>query len=100
MTEGILEDIVQHPCSHVEEGLHRRPVSAHLLLFVHTFGNDLVGRTLHERGRDRFAIPAPGGVMHQGSLISLKVGQQFAGVVFQTPDACYAKNRCTPRPAA
>src|ERR1700677_1211359 len=62
-TEGVLERIVQHRCSHVEEGLHRRPVPAHLLLLVHAFGDDLVNRTLHERGRDRFAIPAPGGVV-------------------------------------
>jgi hypothetical protein len=31
MTEGVRESIVQHRCSHVEEGLHRRPVPAHLL---------------------------------------------------------------------
>jgi hypothetical protein len=42
MTEGVLESIIQHGCSHVEEGLHRRPVLAHLLLLVHAFGNDLV----------------------------------------------------------
>ena len=29
--EGFLERIVWHRCSHVEEGLYRRPVSAHLL---------------------------------------------------------------------
>src|ERR1700722_4938797 len=62
-TEGVLERIVQHRCSHVEEGLHRRPVPAHLLFLVHAFGDDLVDRILHERGRDRFAIPTPGGVM-------------------------------------
>src|SRR5664279_4303817 len=90
MTEGVFERIVQHRCSHVEEGLHRRPVPAHLLLLVHAFGDDLVDRTLHERGRDRFAVPAPGGVMHQRSLVPLEVGQQLAGVVFQAPDACYA----------
>ena len=61
--KGVLESIVQHRCSHVEEGLRRRPVPAHLLLLVHAPGEELVDvhRTLHERGRDRFAIPAPDG---------------------------------------
>ena len=86
MTEGVLERIVQHRCSHVEEGLHRRPVPAHLLLLVHAFGDDLVDRTLHERGRDRFAIPAPGGVVDQRALVSLEIGQQLAEVMFQAPD--------------
>src|ERR1700710_633534 len=58
MTEGVLERIVQHRCSHVEEWLHRRPVPAHLLLLVHALGDGLVDRTLHKGGRDRFAIPA------------------------------------------
>jgi len=100
MTEGVLERIVQHRCPHVEEGLHSRPIPTHLLLLVHAFGNDLVDRTLHERGRDRFAIPAPGGVMDQRPLVSLEVGQQLADVVSQAPDACHAEYRCTPRPAA
>jgi hypothetical protein len=99
-TEGVLERIVQRCCSHVEEGLHRRPVPAHLLFFVHAFGDDLVDRTLHERGRDRFAIAAPGGVMDQRSLVPLEVGQQHADVVFQAPDICHAAYRCPPRPAA
>jgi hypothetical protein len=34
--------------------------------------------------------------MDQRSLVALEVGQQFADVVFQAPDACYAKNRWTP----
>src|SRR5271166_3374643 len=75
MTEGVCESIVQHRCSHVEEGLHRCPVPAHLLLLVHAFGNDLVDRALHERRRDRLATPAPGGVMHQRSVIPLEVAQ-------------------------
>jgi hypothetical protein len=56
------------------------------LLLIHPLGDDLVDRTLHKRGRDRFAIPAPGGVIDQRSLIPLEVGQQFADVVFQAPD--------------
>src|SRR5215218_7548170 len=80
-TEGVLECTVQHRCPHVEEGLHRRPVPAHLLLLVHAFGDDLVDRTLHERGRDWFAIPAPGGVMDQRSLVPPEVSQQLADVV-------------------
>src|SRR5580692_9144941 len=99
-TEGVLERIVQHRCSHVEEGLHGCPVPAHLLLLVHAFGNDLVDRTLHERGRDRFAIPAPVGVMDQRSLVPLEVGQQLADVVFQAPDTSYVVYIGTVRPAA
>src|SRR5215211_2210376 len=99
-TEGVLECTVQHRCPHVEEGLHRRPVPAHLLLLVHAFGDDLVDRTLHERGRDWFAIPAPGGVMDQRSLVPPEVGQQLADVVFQAPDASHVAYRWTPRPAA
>jgi hypothetical protein len=34
-----------------------------------------VDRTLHEPGRDRFAIPARRGVMDQRSLVSLEIGQ-------------------------
>src|SRR3984957_14415793 len=89
-TEGVLERIVQYRCSHVEEGLHRRPVPAHLLLLVHAFGDDLVDRTLHESGRDRFAIPVPGGVMDQCSLVPLEVGEQLADVVSRAPDALHA----------
>ena len=100
MTEGVRERIVQHRCLHVEEGLRRCPVPAHLLLLVHVFGNDLVDRTLHERGRDRFAIPAPGGVMDQRSLVPLEVGQQLADVVFQAPDTSYVVYIDTVRPAA
>jgi hypothetical protein len=35
MTEGVFERIVQDGCSHSEDGLHRRPVPAHLLLLDH-----------------------------------------------------------------
>ena len=100
MTEGVRERIVQHRCSYDEEGLHGRSVPAHLLFLVHALGDDLVDRTFHEGGRDRFAIPAPGGVMDQRSLVPLEVGQQFADVVFQASDAGYAVYRSTPRPTA
>jgi hypothetical protein len=91
--EGVLQLLVQHRCSFVEEGLHRRSL-------VHTFGDDLVDRTLDERRRDWFAIPTPGGVMDQRSLVPLEVGQQIADVVFQAPDASQVMNRCTARAKA
>ena len=50
MAEGVLKRIVQHRRAYVEEELHRGPVPAHLLLFVHALGHDLVDRALHERG--------------------------------------------------
>ena len=50
LAEDILERAVQYGCPNVEEGLHRHPVSPHLLLFVHTLGHDLVDRAFHERG--------------------------------------------------
>ena len=73
MTEGVRERIVQHCCTNVEERLHRRPVPAHLLLLVHAFGDDLVDRTLHERGRDRFAASMPGSVMNQCVFVAFEV---------------------------
>ena len=73
--EGVLKRIVQNCRSHVEEGLHRRPVPAHLLLLVHALGDDLVDRTPYERSRDRFTVPPPGGVMDQRSLVPLEVGE-------------------------
>jgi len=100
MTQGVRERIVQHRWSDVEEGLHRCPVPTHLLLLVHAFGDDLVDQTLHERGRDRFAIPAPDGVMDQRSLVPLEVARQVADVVLQAPDACHVVNMGTLRPAA
>jgi hypothetical protein len=69
MTEYIFEDAIQHGGANVEEGLHRHPVPAHLLFLVHSLGDDLVDRTLDERRRDRFAVPTPGGVMHQLTLV-------------------------------
>src|SRR4051812_10550719 len=48
--EGVLEPAVQHGGANVEEGLHRHPVPAHLLLLVHAPCHDFVDRTLHERG--------------------------------------------------
>ena len=42
LPEDALERVVQHGCSDVEEGLHRRPVPAHLLLLVHAFSHDLI----------------------------------------------------------
>src|SRR5215210_5806289 len=50
LTKGVLERVVQHGCAYVEEGLHGRPVPAHLLRLVHALGHDRVNRTLHERG--------------------------------------------------
>ena len=55
MAEGILERLVQHGGTHVEEGLHGRPVPAHLLFLVHAPGHDLVDCALDEGGRDRLA---------------------------------------------
>ena len=100
MTEGVFERIVQHGCSHVEEGLHRRPVPAHLLFLVHTLGHDLVDRTLHKSGRDRLAASAPGSVMHQRTLVPLEVAQQLTDVPLETPDARHVAHRLAPRPAA
>jgi hypothetical protein len=48
MAEGVLEVIVQHGGTYVEEGLHCRPVPAHLLLLGHALGDDLVDRTLRK----------------------------------------------------
>jgi hypothetical protein len=47
------------------------PCSSASAVFCYALGDDLVDRTLHERGRDRFAIPAPGGVMDERSLAQL-----------------------------
>jgi len=41
---------VKHGGAYVEEGLPCRPIPAHLLRLVHALGDDLVDRTLHERG--------------------------------------------------
>jgi hypothetical protein len=53
--EGVLKRVVQHGDAHVKEGLHRRSVPAHLLLLVHSLGDDRVDRTFDERRRDWFS---------------------------------------------
>src|SRR3954471_14708517 len=73
--EGGLERVVQHRGTHVEKGLHSRPVPAHLLSLVHALGHDLVNRTLDERGRDRLTTSTPGGIMHQHILVALEVSK-------------------------
>src|SRR5271166_2667668 len=73
--EGALERVIQNGGAHVKEGLHRRSVPTHLLLFVHAHGHDLVDRTLYERGRDRFAASTPGGVVYQRTLVALEIAQ-------------------------
>ena len=60
MAEGFLKRVVQRGGTNVEEGLHARPVPAHLLFLVHTLGHDLVDRTLDERRGDRLIAPSPG----------------------------------------
>jgi hypothetical protein len=87
LPEDILERAVQHGRSDVEEGLHRHPVPAHLLFFVHALGHDLVDRALHERGRDRLVAPAPGCIVDQRTLVALEVAEQVADVPLKTPDA-------------
>jgi len=100
MAEGILERLVQYSVTNAEEVLHGRPVPTHLLFLVHALGHDLVDRTLNERRCDRLTPSAPGGVMHQRSLVPLEVGQQLADVVVQAPDALHAVYGCTPHPTA
>src|ERR1700759_2405173 len=86
LPEDALERAIQHGGANVEEGLHRRPVPAHLLLLVHAPGHDLVDRTLHERGRDRLTAPAPGRVVDQRVLVALEVAEQIADVPLETSD--------------
>ena len=66
-TEGVFERIVQHGCSHSEEGLHRRPVLQRICCFLFSIRLATISldRTLDERGRDRFATSTSGRVMHQ-----------------------------------
>src|SRR5271165_6183034 len=97
--EGILERIVQHGCPHPEEGLHRRPVPAHLLFFVHALGHDLVDRALHKGSRDRLAASTPGGVVYQRAFIALEVAQQLTGVPPETSDTGYVAHMLALRPA-
>src|SRR3954468_21022310 len=87
--EGVFERVVQHGGAHVEEGLHSRPVPAHLLLFVHAFSHDLIDRTCHEGRRDRLAASTPGGVGNQCAFVALEVAQQLTDVPLKTPDAGY-----------
>ena len=46
MTEGVFERIVQHRCTHVEEGLHRRPVPASLSVILCAGHNQRQGGVL------------------------------------------------------
>src|SRR3954452_15755025 len=87
LPEGVLERAVQHGGAHVEEGLHRRSVPAHLLRLVHALGHDLIDRALHERRRDRLATPPSGRVGHQRALVTLEVAQQVADVSLEAADA-------------
>jgi hypothetical protein len=80
MAEVLLQGVVQHSGTDVEEGLHCRPVPTHLLFLVHTLGNDLVDRTLDERRGDRFTAAPPGGVVHQRVLVASEVSKKFADV--------------------
>jgi hypothetical protein len=97
--EGLFERVVQHRGTHVEEGLHCRPVPAHLLLLVHTLGHDLVDGTLHEGGRDWLAASTPGGIVHQCAFVALEVAQQLTDVPLETPDASQIPHRLALRPA-
>jgi len=57
---GVLERAVQHGGAHVEEGLHRHSVPAHLLRLGHALDHDRIDRALHECRRDRLSAPTPG----------------------------------------
>src|SRR6202044_3970881 len=87
VAEGVLEPLVQHRGTNVEEGLYGRSVPSHLLFLVHALGHDLVDRTLDERSRDRFTPSMPGGIVHQHVLIALEVAEKFADVSLKTVDA-------------
>jgi hypothetical protein len=87
MAEGVLELVVQHGGTYVEEGLHCRPVPTHLLLLVHALGNDLVDRTLDERRGNRLTAPSPDSVVHQRVVVVSKVAKKFADVSPKTVDA-------------
>src|SRR3954451_1479796 len=97
--EGGLERVVQHRGTHVEKGLHSRPVPAHLLSLVHALGHDLVNRTLDERGRDRLTTSTPGGIMHQHILVALEVAEKVTDVSLKTVDADDPASMLTLRPA-
>src|SRR3954454_9668868 len=87
MAEGILERVVQHGSTHVEEGLHGRPVPAHLLFLVHALGHDLVDRTLDEGRRDRLIPSTSGSIMHQHILVAREVAEKVADVSLKTINA-------------
>jgi hypothetical protein len=89
IAEGFLERVVQRGGTNVEEGLHARPVPAHLLFLVHTLGHDLVDRTLDERRGDRLIAPSPGSVVHQRVLVALEVAEKLADVSLKSVDADY-----------
>src|SRR3954465_15686221 len=99
MAEGILKRLVQHRSTNIEEGLHGRPVPAHLLFLVHALGHDLVDRTLNERRRDRLATSTPGCIVHQHVLVALEVAEKFADVSLKTVDAGYLAHELALRPA-
>src|SRR3954453_2100245 len=98
MAEGILERVIQHRSTNVEEGLHGHPVPAHLLFLVHAFGHDLVDRTLNERCRYRLPTSAPGSIVHQHILVALEVAEKFADVPLKTVDAGYLAHVLALRP--
>jgi hypothetical protein len=89
VAEGVLEPLVQHRGTNVEEGLYGRSVPSHLLFLVHALGHDLVDRTLDERSRDRLTPSMPGGIVHQHVLIALEVAEKFVDVSLKTLDAGY-----------
>jgi hypothetical protein len=99
MAEGILERVVQHRSTDIEEGLHGRSVPAHLLFLVHALGDDLVDRTLHERRRDRLATSTPGSIVHQHVLVALEVAEKFNDVSLKTVNAGHLAHVRVLRPA-
>jgi hypothetical protein len=98
MAEGVLERVVQHRSANIEEGLHGRLVSAHLLFLVHALGHDLVDRTFNERRRDRLATSTPGCIVHQHVLVALDVAEKFDDVSLKTVDAGYLAHVFALRP--
>src|SRR5208283_6173279 len=97
--EGVFERVVQNRGAHIKEGLHRRSVPTHLLLFVHSLGHDLIDCTLHKGCRDRFAASTPGSVMHQCALVALEIAQQLTDVPLETSDAGHLVYMLALRPA-
>src|SRR5215213_8678141 len=97
--KGVLERVVQDRRTDIEEGLHRRPVPAHLLRLVHPLGHDLVHGALDERGRDWLATPMPGGVAHQRSLVAVEVAHQAGDVSLEAVNASCLTHLPAPYPA-